>query len=58
MIVAGGPQDPAACALIAGDLEAVFLPAQGMLGASVRSPAQLDYWTVAAPTPTEGAAAA
>ncbi len=28
--------DSAACTLIAGDLEAVFLPAQGMLGASLR----------------------
>ena len=30
------PENAAACTLIAGDLEAVFLPAQGMLGASLR----------------------
>ena len=30
------PVDAAACTLIAGDLEAVFLPARGMLGASLR----------------------
>src|SRR5215468_9848289 len=29
-------KDAAACTLIAGDLEAVFLPAHGMLGASLR----------------------
>jgi len=29
-------KDPSACALSAGDLEAVFLPARGMLGASLR----------------------
>jgi aldose 1-epimerase len=34
--VPGVPQNSAACTLIAGDLEAVFLPAQGMLGASLR----------------------
>jgi aldose 1-epimerase len=28
--------DPTACSLIAGDLEAVFLPGRGMLGASLR----------------------
>ena len=32
----GTPPNPAACSLRAGDLEAVFLPAQGMLGASLR----------------------
>ncbi len=35
MSVTGGPQNPAACTLRAGDLDAVFLPAQGMLGASL-----------------------
>ncbi len=29
-------KDPAACTLVAGDLEAVFLPTHGMLGASLR----------------------
>ena len=29
-------RDPSACSLVAGDLEAVFLPLQGMLGASLR----------------------
>src|SRR6266516_1933595 len=28
--------DPAACTLTAGDLEAVFLPSRGMIGASLR----------------------
>jgi len=34
--VAGNPQNAAACTLRAGDLEAVFMPAQGMLGVSLR----------------------
>jgi aldose 1-epimerase len=34
--VPDAPVNAAACTLIAGDLEAVFLPARGMLGASLR----------------------